>query len=158
MIRIASETDGSLKLAINDKGLLAEPALAAGQLRQGKAPSMAAMIVGWALVEVLRPRRYKALPRHFVLALTESEAVFFKASGGSGESDRTYVVNIHEEVAARFPRFAVSIADVPTGEKAKGGTMTVNGDSFPVARPNLTGDPNTGELIALLAQRSGVPA
>jgi hypothetical protein len=153
MIRIASETDGSLKLALNDKRLLDEPVLVAGQLRQGKAPSMAAMIVGWALIEVLRPRRYKPLPRHFVLALTESEAVFFKASGGSGESDRTYVVNIHEKVAARYPRSAVSIADIPEGERSKGGIMSVNGDTFPVARPNLNGDPNTDELIAALAQQ-----
>ena len=29
--------------------------------------------------------------------------------------------------------------------------MTVGGESFPVARPNLNGDPNTHELFAVLA-------
>jgi len=29
--------------------------------------------------------------------------------------------------------------------------MTVDGETFPVARPNLNGDPNTDELIRALA-------
>lgn len=158
MIRIASDSDGVIKLALNEKGVVDAPILAAGQLRQGKAPTMLAMIVGWALIEVLRPRRSKLLPRHFVLALTESEALAFKASGGSGENSSTYTLNIHEEIAARFPRSAVSIADIPEGEKSKGGIMTIDGESFPVARPNLNGDPNTDELIAVLSEQSPVAA
>ena len=154
-IRIPSEQDGVIKLALNDSGWLTEPAIAAGQLRQGKAPSMAAMMLGYGLIEVLRPKRSKLLPRHFVLAVTASEVIAFKASGGSGESDSTYYLNISEGVEARFPRDAVSIADIPEGEKSKGGIMTINGESFPVARPNLNGDPNTDELIAVLAGSGG---
>jgi len=113
---------------------------------------LAAMITGVALVEVLRPRRSKLLPRHFVLAVTENEVVAFKATGGSGEdSSSIYEVSIREGIQARFPRASVSISDIPEGEKSKGGIMTIDGESFPVARPNLNGDPNTDELIAVLA-------
>jgi hypothetical protein len=151
MIRIATGTDGVIKLALNDSGLVDGHVIAAGQLRQGKAPSTAAMVTGIAVWEVIRPRRSKLLPRHFVLALTETEAFAFKATGGSGESNSSiYTLNIRETVTNRYPRSAISLA-VEEGEKSKGGTMTINGESFPVARPNLGGDPNTDELIALLA-------
>jgi hypothetical protein len=151
-LSLHTATDGIIKLAIDDAGWLEEEVVAAGQLRQGKAPSMAAMITGVALIEVLRPRRSKLLPRHFVLAVTATEVVAFKASGGSGEdSSSVYKVRIREGIEARFPRDAVSLSDIPEGEKSKGGIMTINGESFPVARPNLNGDPNTDELMAVLA-------
>ncbi|HEX8085940.1 MAG TPA: hypothetical protein VF529_16730 [Solirubrobacteraceae bacterium] len=154
-MRLATATDGILKLAINDAGWLEEEVIAAGQLRQGKAPTMVGMLVGYALIEVLRPRRSKRLPRHFVLAVTDSEVVAFKASGGRGEdAGSVYEVNIREKVEARYPRSSVSIADIPEGEKSKGGIMTIDGESFPVARPNLNGDPNTDELIAVLAAQA----
>lgn len=151
-LSLHTATDGIIKLAIEDAGWLEEEVVAAGQLRQGKAPSMAAMITGVALIEVLRPRRSKLLPRHFVLAVTATEVVAFKATGGSGEdSSSIYKVRIREGIEARFPRDAVSLSDLPEGEKSKGGIMTINGESFPVARPNLNGDPNTDELIAVLS-------
>src|SRR5687768_14814711 len=158
-LSLHTATDGIIKLAIDDAGWLEEEVVAAGQLRQGKAPSMAAMITGVALIEVLRPRRSKLLPRHFVLAVTATEVVAFKATGGSGEdSSSIYKVRIREGIEARFPRDAVSLSDIPEGEKSKGGIMTINGESFPVARPNLNGDPNTDELIAVLAGEASVPA
>ncbi|MDQ5807359.1 MAG: hypothetical protein M3320_01660 [Actinomycetota bacterium] len=151
-LSLHTATDGILKLAINDAGWLEEEVVAAGQLRQGKAPTMVQMITGVALIEVLRPRRSKLLPRHFVMAVTPSEVVAFKATGGSGEdSSSVYTVRIREGIEARFPRSSVSLADLPEGEKSKGGMMTVDGETFPVARPNLNGDPNTDELIALLS-------
>jgi hypothetical protein len=153
-IKIPSEQDGVVKLALNDSGWLDKPAIAAGQLRQGKVPSMAAMALGYGLVEVLRPRRSKLLPRHFVLAVTEDEVIAFKATGGGGESDRTYYLNIREGIEARYPREAVTISGLDKGEHSQGATMTVNGESFPVSRPNLSGDPNTDELIATLSGRS----
>ena len=153
-MRIPSGTDGVIKLALNDSGLVDGHVIAAGQLRQGKAPSMVGMVTGLALIEVLRPRRSKLLPRHFVLALTENEAFAFKASGGSGEDNSSvYTLNVREEVVARYPRSAISLT-VEDGEKSKGGTMTINGESFPVARPNLNGEPNTDELIAVLTSQS----
>lgn len=158
-LRIPSQQEGVVKLALDDAGWLDKPVLAAGQLRQGKAPSMAGMLVGFALVEILRPRRSKILPRHFVLAVTEDEVVAFKASGGSGENDSTYWLNIKEGVAARFPRDAVRISDLgEKGERSNGGTMTVGGESFPVCRPLLGGEPNTDELLALLSREPAAVA
>ncbi len=154
-MRLETATDGVMKLALNESGLIDGDVVAAGQLRQGKAPSMAAMMTGVALVEILRPRRSKLLPRHFVLALTETEAFAFKASGGSSEdSSSVYYVNIREEVAARFPRDAITLTDLTDGDSSKGGTLTIGGESLPVARPNLNGDPNTDELLAVLAAQS----
>ncbi len=154
-LKLATHTDGIIKLALNDAGWIEDEVIAAGQLRQGKAPSMVAMILGYALIEVLRPRRSKLLPRHFVMAVTPTEVVAWKATGGSSEDASTvYTVNIREEVAARFPRESVSLTDTPEGEKSKGGIMTISGESFPVARPNLNGDPNTDELLAVLAAQS----
>src|SRR4051794_5012073 len=60
----------SFKRRLNESGWLADEVVAAGLLRQGKAPSMLAMITGAALVEVLRRRRAKALPREIALAVT----------------------------------------------------------------------------------------
>ena len=151
-MRLATGSDGILKLYLNDSGWVEGDVIAAGQLRQGKAPSMAAMLTGLALIEVLRPRRSKLLPRHFVMAVTADEVIAFKASGGRPEeSGAPYEVSIREGIEARFPRTSVSLADLPEGEKSKGGILTIDGESFPVARPNLNGDPNTDELIAVLS-------
>jgi hypothetical protein len=156
-MRLATATDGILKLALNDSGWVDGEVVAAGQLRQGKAPSMLSLVIGYGLWEILRPRRSKLLPRHFVMAVTDHEVFAFKATGGSGEETASvYEVSIREGVAARYPRDAVSISDIPEGEKSKGGIMTIDGESFPVARPNLNGDPNTDELIAVLAERAPV--
>ena len=158
-LSVHSGTDGIIKLALNDAGWIEDEVIAAGQLRQGKAPSMLQMITGVALIEVLRPRRSKKLPRHFVMAVTETEVFAFKATGGSGEdSSSVYKINIRESVAARFPRDSVSVSDIPEGEKSKGGIMTIDGESFPVARPNLNGDPNTDELMALLSKQPAAVA
>ena len=151
-MKLATARDVIIKLALNDSGWIEEEVVAAGQLRQGKAPSMAAMLTGVALLEVVRPRRSKLLPRHFVMAVTASEVFAFKATGGSGEeSSSVYTVNIREEVVNRYPRDAITLTGLEEGEKSKGAIMTVDGESFPVARPNLNGDPNTDELIAVLA-------
>ena len=158
-LKLATHTDGIIKLALNDAGWIEDEVLAAGQLRQGKAPTMVQMITGVALVEVLRPRRSKKLPRHFVMAVTEHEVFAFKATGGSGEeSSSIYTINIRENVEARYPRDSVSLADIPEGEKSKGGIMTIDGESFPVARPNLNGDPNTDELLAVLSKQPAAVA
>ncbi|HEX8206421.1 MAG TPA: hypothetical protein VF587_10215 [Solirubrobacteraceae bacterium] len=149
------DSNGVFKLWLNSEGPLEEEVIAAGHLRQGKSPSMVAMVLGYGLFEILRPRRSKKLPRHFVLALTPSEIVAFKASAGGGgaESSTEYHVNMSEEVAARYPRAGVTLTDLgEKGEKSQGGILTIDGESFPVARPNMNGDPNTDELFAVLSQ------
>src|SRR5262245_43945671 len=83
--------DNAIKNALVENGWIAEPVLAAGDLRQGKEPSLVSMITGTALIEVLRPRRSKAVPKHFVLALTPDRVVAFAAVGG-GDEDGPYEV------------------------------------------------------------------
>src|SRR5262245_26719618 len=77
------ETDspGVIKKALNESGWVDGQVIAAGDLRQGKEPSLVSMATGAALVEVLRPRRSRSLPRHFVLALTGDRVVAFKTLG-----------------------------------------------------------------------------
>src|SRR5215216_7512604 len=61
---------GAFTRGVNESGWLADEVVAAGVLRQGKAPSLAALVTGAALVDVLRPRPSKSLPREFALAVT----------------------------------------------------------------------------------------
>jgi hypothetical protein len=77
------ETDspGAIKKALNEGGWVDGHVIAAGDLRQGKEPSLVSMVTGTALVEALRPRRSKSVPRHFVLALTGDRIVAFKTLG-----------------------------------------------------------------------------
>lgn len=151
-LSIPTRVDGALKNALNESGWLGEEVVAAGQLRQGKAPSTLAMVTGMALIELWRPRRTKLLPRHFVLALTRDRMVVFKATGGKGNGSPVYGVRIQPGEEASFPLEQVSITDLPKGDQSKGGTMHLNGEAFPVCRPNLNGDPNTDELIGVLAR------
>lgn len=152
-MKLATRSDGVIKLALNDAGWIEEDVLAAGHLRQGKAMSMLSMVLGYGLFELLRPKRSKQLPRHFTLAVTPTEVIAFRSTGGGDRSDGSgpYMLTISEEPVAHFPREAVSLSDLPEGEKSQGGTLTVNGESFPVCRPNMSGDPNTDELIAVLS-------
>jgi hypothetical protein len=110
---------GALPAAFNHSGRLAEPVLAAGQLRQGRTPSMLAMATGWALVGLVRGRTSKALPRHFVLAVTATEVVAYKATGGGSEGE-PYAVSVREAVAGRWPREQVAMDG--------GATLVVDGE------------------------------
>ena len=131
---------------------LGEAVLAVGELRQGKAPSMVAMVTGVALVELLRPRRSKLLPRRFVLAVTPSRVVAFKAIGVGSEDGDEYRVIVRGEEQASWPREQVSVGELAEGSASKGGSLRICGESFPVACPNIDGDPDTDQLLALLAR------
>ena len=124
--------------------------VAVGHLRQGKAPTTMGMATGTAVFEVLRPRRSKLLPRHFVLAVTRDRVIAWKAAGGSDDNSSYYELKILSGEQANFPRASVSVSDLLEGPKSKGATMTIDGKSFPVSRPNLSGDPNTDECLAVL--------
>lgn len=155
-ITIESESPDEIKRRLNEAGWLPETIEAAGQLRQGKAPTLSQMLTGAALIEVLRPRRSKLLPRHFVLAVTPDRVVAFKAKGGSGERGGPYKIYVDKEVAGSWPREHVRITDLPEGPESKGGIMhltpdTGDAETFPVSRPNLTGEQSTNELIATLS-------
>ena len=149
-LKVALERPDSLKRAVAESGRLQDEVIAVGQLRQGKAPSTLGMVTGAALLEVLRPRRSQLLPRHFVLVATASELVAYKASGGAPENG-PYEIHIHEEVAGRWPRGGARMTGLDEGDQSRDGTLVIGGESIPVARPNLDGDPSTDELFALLA-------
>jgi hypothetical protein len=151
VISVDTGAPGAVKDALNQSGWISDEVVAAGQLRQGKAPTMLQMMVGFGvLLEIFR-RRTKLLPRHFVLAVTSSSIHAYKAVGGSPEHSSDYTLRIFDGEKASFPRSSVRMSDLPEGAASKGGIMSIDGESFPVMRPNLNGDPNTDELIALLA-------
>jgi hypothetical protein len=156
-ITVDTGTAGELKRALNASGWLEDEVFAAGHFRQGKNPSMAAMITGTALIEVLRPRRSKLVPRQFVLAATADRLVAFKALGvGIGETtdiDYRYEVKIRPGEKGSFPRAEVNLTDLPEGVESEAGTLVIGGERIPVTRPapSASGDPDTDELVELLA-------
>lgn len=156
-LTVASESLGAIKRALNESGWIDGEVIAAGQLRQGKAPTMASMITGTALAEVVRPRRSKSLPRHFVLAATADRIVALKAAGGASQETGPYVLRIQSGEVASWPRASVRLLDLTDGARSTGGTLELAGtERLPVSRPNLNGDPDTDELIDLLG--GGVPS
>ena len=154
-LKIRTSPYGSFKRAINDAGWLEDEVVAAGHLRQGKA---ARKELGkpspYENFQTFLPRRSKKLPRHFVLAVTANEVVAFRATElPQSKTAATYQrLKIREGIVARYPRRSVSLSDLPEGELSRGGTMTIEGETFPVVRPNFYGEPNTNELIAALAE------
>jgi hypothetical protein len=126
--------------------LTGEEIIAVGHLRQGRKPSMTAMVTGTALLELMRPRRSKALPRQFVLALTPTRAVAYGCIGVADDDDGTnYRVVVRGKERGSWPREAVGFAGEPLD-----GTLTVAGESFPVCPPNSGVDEETAGLLAAL--------
>jgi hypothetical protein len=141
---------GAFKRRLNESGWLADEVIAAGVLRQGKAPSLLALLTGLALIEALRPRRSKSLPREFALAVTADRVVAFAMSPwteGDGTTDR--VVKIKRAEGGSWARELVRI-DLPKASESKDGTLEFAGlERFPVMRD---GDQSTDELIELLGR------
>jgi hypothetical protein len=153
-LSVASESVGAITGALNGSGWLEDEVIAAGQLRQGKAPSRLGMVTGTALVEVVRPRRSKFLPRHFVLALTTERIVAFKAvaGGGSGDGEGPYMLRIKPGECGCWPRASMRLVDLTDGPQSTEGTLELDGlERVVVSRPNLDGDPDTDDLFDLLS-------
>jgi hypothetical protein len=147
---------GAIKRHMNEKGLLAEEVLAAGELRQGKEPSLVSMITGWALVELLRPRRSKSLPRHFVLAVTAGRVVAFKALSGSDDEDGNGPCRLWIRRAERGSWLAgsVQLVDIVERKGSTVATLVLDGvERVLVYRPNPDTDPSTDELFEVLGRR-----
>jgi hypothetical protein len=155
-LKVKTTRTGSFKKAINQAGWLDEEVLAAGHLRQGSTSrgKWGGLAQPWEAIQLMLPSRSEKLPRHFVLAVTASEVVAFRATEVSSQSGSAYVeLKIREGVRARYPRASVTLTGLEKGATSFGGTITIDGDSFPVMRPNVGGDdPNTDELIAKLAR------
>lgn len=150
-IAVEFRVPGAFKDRLNESGSLADEVIAAGVLRQRKAPSLLAMVTGLALIEVLRPRRSKSLPREFALAVIADRVVAFAMSPwkeGDGATNR--VVKIERGERGSWPRESVRLIDLPKGGESKGGTLECAGvERIPVA---WDGDQSTDEPIELLGR------
>jgi len=135
---------------LNASGWLAEEVLAAGVLRQGKPYSLFGLVTGLALLDWLRARRTKTLPREFVLAVTAERVIAFALSpvaegGGDGWVEAVW---IKRGERGSWPRHLVRVIDPTNGFSSKGATLELGG----VQRVPVAWDPgdSTDELIELL--------
>jgi hypothetical protein len=144
---------GAIERMLNESDWLDDEVIAAGELRQGKEPTVVGMITGLALVELLRPRRSKSLPRHFVLAVTADRIVAFRARGGAdGEGGSgPYRLWIRPGERGSWPAGSVRLVARPQDAKTTVGTLVLDGvERLPVYRPNSDTDPSTDELLEWL--------
>lgn len=129
---------------------LGEGVVAAGRLRQGRRPSMVAMVTGTALFEVLRPRRSKTVPRSFVLALTPTRAVAFGFIGVSDDDDgENYRAVLREGERGSWPREVVALLG-PVADGGRDHVLRIAGEEIQVTRVSTIDDPETDALVELL--------
>ena len=142
---------GAFTRRLNDSGWLADEVIAAGMLRQGRPPSLLALVTGMVLFQMARARRSKALPREFALAVTADRVVAFAMSPwkeGDSVTDSVALVRIKPGERGSWPRGSVRLTDLHKRVGTKGGTLQLAGvESFPVT---CDGDPSTDELVELL--------
>ena len=129
------------------EGKIGEEVMAAAEFHQGKPPSMAAMLTGLALIDLIRPRRSKALPKRFLLAVTADRVIAFRGLGISDEDGNDQGAYIRSEFAS-WPRDQVSVAAVPGEDESKAFVLEVAGERVPVFSPSL-GDPAVAEAARL---------
>jgi hypothetical protein len=141
----------ALTRALNEAGWLPSEVKGATILRQGHAPSFLATTLSFGLA-VLKPRASKALPRTFVLAVTESQVSALKARGVTVDETDYYVTIWRDEVQS-WPRAQVAM------EPAKGGiedNVTIRIEGIPEAIPCAVQAKETlGAVIAELGTRAG---
>jgi hypothetical protein len=154
-LRVPLAISGAFKERMNASGWFDEEIVAAGIVNQGKAQSLVSMFTGWALVELARARRSKALPREFCLAVTEDKVIALAMSAwseGSDDGGSDVVVKVKREQAGSWSRGSVRIE--PDGRRLKtgqhGGMIDLAGlEQFPV---NWATDSDAGEVVELLAR------
>lgn len=138
---------GAFTRGLNESGWLADEVIAAGVLRQGKAPSPLSAVTGLVLIELAR-RRSKSMPREFVLAATADRVVAF-AMSAEGEGT-TPVIKIKRGEHGSWPRELVRLIDLTKSVFTKGATLELAGvERIPVTSD---GDDSTDELIELLSR------
>jgi hypothetical protein len=139
---------GAFTRGLDESGWLADEVIAAGALRQGKAPSLFRAVTGLVLIELAR-RRSKTLPREFVLAATADRVVAF-AMSAEGAEGTTTVVKIKRGELGSWPRDLVWLIDLTKGLFTRGATLELAGvERIPVT---ADGDDSTNELIELLSR------
>jgi hypothetical protein len=139
---------GAVARRLNESGWLPDEVIAAGALRQGKAPSLLTAVTGLTLIELAR-RRSKSLPREFVLAATAERVVAFAMSAEGGGETWT-VIKIKRGELGSWPRELVRLIDLSKGLFTRGATLALAGvERFPVTSD---GDDSTNELVELLSR------
>ena len=142
---LAEAAFGPATIAEQVRDKTGEEVFAAGHLRQGRRPSMMAMVTGTALVELVRPRQSKSLPKSFVLAVTPNRVVAF-AGTDVGEAYEDTVVVRGQEVCS-WPRDDVW---VETAADGRSWMLTLGGERITVFPPNLRGGAETLALVEFL--------
>jgi hypothetical protein len=136
---------GAFTDGLNATGWFDDEVVAAGMVTQGKAQSLLAMVTGWALVELARGRRCKALPREFVLAVTGDRIVALAVSPWKeGDGESVIAVRVKREERGSWP-----LASVRIDRGLMGGTLSLPGlDPFLVS---WDAEPDTQEIVELLS-------
>lgn len=146
-IAVEFRAPGAFRRALNQSAWLADEVIAAGTLRQGRAPSLLELMTGLTLIEAARPRRSKSLPREFALAVTRDRVVAFALSRWTeGDGTTDHVVKIKRGERGSWPRQSVRIVDLTE----RGATLVLEG----VERIPLTsdGDDSANELVEVLSR------
>lgn len=141
----------AFKRALNQSGWLADEVIAAGLVTQGRTQSLFRMITGLALLEVLRPRRSKSVPREFALAVTNDRVVALAMSPWKeGVGDTVDVVKLKHDERGSWSRGSVRMTDVSRGRVQNGATLDLAGEEqFPITWAD---DPSSDELVELLSR------
>src|SRR5207247_1167572 len=146
------ETDarGASKRAQKQSGWLDGQVIAAGDVRQGKVPTLVSMLTGFALVELLRPRRSRSLPRHFVFGVTRDRVVAFATLSTGDDGPDLYELWIRPGEVGSWPRSSVRLTHRAQGAASTAATLELEGvERLPVYR--ASNDPSTAELFDVLA-------
>jgi hypothetical protein len=114
-IMVGIEAGDSLATEMNQSASFPSGIEAAALFRQGRAPSIAGAAVGYGLWNLLKPREKRDLPRTFVLAITESEAIAFRGRGVGSEDSGDYWVTVWSEPLGTWPRSGITIERGPKG-------------------------------------------
>jgi hypothetical protein len=149
LTKMFSSEVATMKSQVEEK--TGEEVIAAGEMRQGRKPSMASMLTGTALIELARPRRSKSVPKHFVLALTSTRAVAYGCVGVADDEDgENYRVVVRDKQQGSWPREGVRFEGLPGREGH--GTLDLDGEKIEVWRPSTVDDEETDELIEGLSR------
>jgi hypothetical protein len=156
LLRVPLAEPGAFKRRLNQSGWFDEEVLAAGLLTQGKAQSLLSMVTGWALVDLVRGRRCKSLPREFCVAVTDTRVVALAMSpwseGSGDEYSSDVIVKVKREEAGSWSRgsLRIDLDNRKLKSGMKGGTLDLAGvEQVPV---NWGKGSDSEELLALLAR------